>query len=164
MGPHLMLIGAAVQAVGAIQAGKAQKAEANARAQANQYNAKVKEMNAQVARTQANAREEQQRRKGRQVLGAQRAGIAQAGIGFSGSALDIMEQSADMAELDALNIRYEGELQSTGLLADAEAERYEADVNRMAGRNAMKAAYIGAGSALIGGASNYYTYTSLKAG
>lgn len=164
MGPHLMLIGAAVQAVGAIQAGKAQQAEANARAQANQYNAKVKEMNAQIARTQANAREEQQRRKGRQVLGAQRAGIAQAGIGFGGSALDIMEQSADTAELDALNIRYEGELQSTGLLADAEAERYEAGVNRMAGRNAMKAAYIGAGSALIGGASNYYTYTSLKAG
>lgn len=164
MGPHLMLIGGAVQAIGAIQAGKAQQAEANARAQANQYNAKVKEMNAQIARTQANAREEQQRRKGRQVLGAQRAGIAQAGIGFGGSALDIMEQSADTAELDALNIRYEGELQSTGLLADAEAERYEAGVNRMAGRNAMKAAYIGAGSALIGGASNYYTYTSLKAG
>lgn len=161
MGPELMLIGGAVQAVGAIQAGQAQKAEANARAQANQYNAKVKEMQAGIERSQANAREEQQRRKGRQILGAQRAGIAQAGIGFTGSAVDIMEQSADLAELDALNIRYEGELRSTGLLADAEAELYEADVNRMAGRNAMKAAYINAGSALIGGASNYYGYKAM---
>lgn len=154
----LMLAAAAVQAIGAIQAGQAAKEEANARAQANIYNAKVKEMQAGIARQQANAREEQQRRKGRQLLGEQRAAIAESGVGFMGSPLDIAEQSATRAELDSLTIRYEGELESKGLLADAEQQRYESKVNVMAGKNAMKGAYLSATGALLSGGSRYYGY------
>lgn len=154
----LMLAAAAVQAIGAIQAGQAAKEEANARAQANIYNAKVKEMQAGISRQQANAREEQQRRKGRQLLGAQRAAIAESGVGAVGSALDIAEQSATRAELDSLTIRYEGELESKGLLADAEQQRYESKVNVMAGKNAMKGAYLSATGALLSGGARYYGY------
>jgi hypothetical protein len=154
----LMIASAAISAVGSIQAGQAAQDQANAAAQANQYNAKVKEMQAGIERQQANAREEQQRRKARQILGEQRAGIAQAGIGMMGSALDISEESATRAELDSLTIRYEGELAAKGMLADAVAERYEAGVNRMAGRNAMTGAYLSAGSAILSGASRYSGY------
>lgn len=154
----LMIASTAVQAVGAIQAGQAAQEEANARAQANIYNAKVKEMQAGIARQQADAREEQQRRKGRQLLGAQRAAIAESGVGFMGSALDIAEESSTRAELDALTIRYEGELESKGLLADAEQERYESKVNVMAGKNAMAGAYLSATGAILSGGSKYYGY------
>ena len=155
----LMLAAAAVQAIGAIQAGQAAKEEANARANANIYNSKVKEMQAGIARQQANAREEQQRRKGRQILGAQRAAISESGIGLMGSALDIAEESSTRAELDALTVRYEGELESKGLLADAEQERYESKVNVMAGKNAMRGAYLSATSALLSGGAKTYHYS-----
>ena len=154
----LMLAAAAVQAIGAIQAGQAAQDEANARAQANIYNAKVKDMQAGIARQQANAREEQQRRRGRQLLGKQRVALAEAGIGAMGSALDIAEESATRAELDALTIRYEGDLESRGLLADAEQERYESKVNVMAGKNAMRGAYLSATDALLSGGARYYGY------
>jgi hypothetical protein len=156
----IMLVAAtATQAIGAIEEGKAEKEAANARANANIYNAKVREMQAGIARQQANAREEQQRRKGRQILGAQRAAISESGIGLMGSALDIAEESSTRAELDALTVRYEGELESKGLLADAEQERYESKVNVMAGKNAMRGAYLSATSALLSGGAKTYHYS-----
>lgn len=47
--------------------------------------------------------------------GAQRAAIAEAGIGTSGSASDLVRQSAAAARLDALNIRYGAQLQFDGI-------------------------------------------------
>lgn len=146
----------AMQAIGAIQQGQAAEAQAQAQANANRRNALIKEMQAGIERQQANIREEQQRRQARGLLGRQRAAVAQAGIGFGGSALDVMEDSANKAELDALTIRYEGDLRSRGLLADAESERYEAEVALVAGKNAKKAAYISAGAAVLSGAAAGY--------
>lgn len=153
----LAMLGSAVSAVGAIQQGQAQRAQDRSQAQANEYNAKVRQMQASVEREQASRREEQQRRKARQVLGAQRAAISQAGIGLMGSALDIEEQSAVNAEMDALNIRYEGERNAVGMLNDAQLEKYYADANREAGSNAMKGAYLSAGASILTGASKYKT-------
>lgn len=150
-----MVASSAASAVGAIQQGQAQKAQAEARAQANEYNAQVREIQAGVEREQAGARESQQRREARQLLGAQRAGISQAGIGLMGSAIDVEEQSATRAELDALTIRYEGETRAVGLLNDAELEEYNAEANREAGSNAMKGAYLSAGASILSGASDY---------
>lgn len=152
---------AATQAVGAIAEGQAQKEAYKAQANVNEYNAKVSEMNAQIARNNASVREEALRRKSRQVLGQQRGAIAQAGIAFSGSALDIIEQSSVMAELDALNTRYEGDLQSRGLLATAAGERYQAEANRINAKNAEKASYIKAGASV---ASAYAMSTYYGAG
>lgn len=154
----LALAAAAVQAVGAIQAGNAAQAEAQARANANRYNAQVKQMQARVAAQQANAKEEQQRRAGRAFQSKQMAALAQAGIGFGGSALDLIDDASNKAELDALTIRYEGTLQTKGLLAEAEGEMYQADVNIMAGKNAKKASYLNAGAALLQGGSSYMKY------
>lgn len=155
-----MVASSAASAVGAIQQGQAQKAQAESQAQANEYNAKVRQMQASVEREQTARREEQQRRKSRQVLGAQRAAISQAGIGLMGSALDIEEQSGINAEMDALNIRYEGERNAVGMLNDAQLENYYADANREAGSNAMKGAYLSAGASILSGTSSYYTAKS----
>lgn len=147
--PILMLAASAVSAIGAVAQGNA----ANAAAQAN---AQAMNQQAEAENRAAGAREEQQRRQNRQFLGGQRAALAQAGIGVDGSAYDIARQSAINAELDALNIRYDGQLRAKGLNNQAMITRFE-------GRQARTAGHLGAGAALLGGASNYAgAKTSLK--
>lgn len=152
----MLVASSAMQAVGAIQQGKMAAAQGEAQMNAANYNARMKEIEAGITREQANAREEQQRRQARQVLGKQRAAVAQAGIGFGGSALDIMEQSATFAELDALTIRYEGDLKAKGLLAEAEYDKYSGQVAMAMGKAQKKAAYVSAAASMLSGAAGAY--------
>jgi hypothetical protein len=156
----MMAASAAVSAAGAIQQGMAAQAQAKSAQDAANYNATIKRQQATSELQQANAREEQQRRGTRQVLGQQRAALAQAGIGMGGSALDIEEQSADRAELDALTIRYEGDLRAKGLLAAAEGAEYEGRAAIAAGKNAMTGAYLSAGASLLSAAGSYKYYSA----
>lgn len=149
---------AVIGAVSAVQAGKAQEAGLKATAKSQEYNAEIERQNATVARQQANAREEAQRRQARQILGEQRAALSQAGIGLSGSAADVYRQSATNAELDALNIRYEGELAARGLLAQSELSRFEGGVSRMNAGIAKRASYMDAASSLLSGGAQAYGY------
>jgi hypothetical protein len=55
------------------------------------------------------------RRESDQLLGAQRAAIAESGTGAGGSNGLIMAQDAALAELDGLTERYEGRLKMTEL-------------------------------------------------
>ena len=162
-GPELIIASTIISAVGALQAGAAAEAQAETQAQANRYNAQVKELQAGVERQVAGRKEEAQRREARQVLGEQRAALAQSGVQLgTGSAADIQEQSATMAELDALTIRYQGEMAAKGLLYDAEADKFEARANIAAGKNAKTASYLKTGSAVLSGASDYQAYKSMK--
>jgi len=158
----LVAASTAMTAVGTIQQGMAAAAQGRAQQQAQEYNAIVKQQNAALARQQAGAREEQQRRQARQLMGQQSAALAQAGIGVGfGSALDIEEQSAVRAELDALTIAYQGELQATGLLAAAQQDIYQGEAARAAGANAQSASYVSAGASLLSGAASYGYYTGV---
>ena len=152
----LLVAASAMQAVGAIQQGKMAEAQGRAQQQAANYNARMKEIEAGITREQTNAREEQQRRQARQILGKQRAAVAQAGIGWGGSALDIMEESATLAELDALTIRYEGDLKAKGLLAEAEFDRYSGEVSAAMGKAAKRASYVSAAASILSGAAGAY--------
>ena len=149
----------AMSAVGAMQQGAAAAAQGRAQQQAQQYNAAIKEQQATLARQQAGARQQQQRRGARQLLGQQRAALAQAGIGMGGSALDIEEQSAVRAELDSLTIAYEGELQAQGLLAAAKQDLYYGEVAAARGKNAQTASYFSAGASILSGAASYGMYS-----
>jgi hypothetical protein len=160
----LIVASTAMTAVGTIQQGQAAAAQGRAQQQAQQYNAIVKQQNAALARQQAGAREEQQRRQTRQVLGQQRAALAQAGIGMGGSALDIEEQSAVRAELDALSIAYEGDLQASGLLAAAQQDIYMGEVAKARGDNERTASYVSAGASILSGAASYGAYSGGFAG
>jgi hypothetical protein len=102
----MAIAGAAMSAVSSISQASAASAAAKSAAQASDYNAAIAAQNAQTASEQGNANEEAQRRKARMVMGAQRAALAEAGIGSDGTASDLVEQSAVNAEMDALNIRY----------------------------------------------------------
>ena len=120
----LLIASTAVTAVGSIAQGNAAAAQAEGQANAARYNAQVNENNAQTALQAGNANEEAQRRKSAQQLGQQRAGLAENGIGLdSGTATDLTEQSAMNAELDALNIRYQGKTQAQAYRSGAALDR-----------------------------------------
>lgn len=141
-----MAVGAAgVQALGQLAAGESAKAAADRNAQMMRQEA---ELTRQQGVTQAEARD----RRARELLGQQRAAIGQAGIGWEGSAQDVMLESATAAELDTLNTFYESELRAKGLMNQATITSWE-------GKQARRASRIGAVGSVLQGAANYGTAT-----
>lgn len=148
-------VAAVVAAVGALVQGRQEAAELRAEAEIQGYNAQVQRNAAAQAAQQANTEEERVRRESRQVLGAQRAGIAQSGTGFTGSNIDIMRQDAIAAELDALNVRYEGDVRRKGLLNEAQASEFNKTLLRKKAKGVMRTRWlnaIGAGMSAYGSA------------
>lgn len=139
----MMVAAVAAQAVGKVIEGNAQNNAAKA-------NAGIADENARIAQQQAGSREDQQRRQSRYTLGAQAAATAEAGVDAgSGSAARSIGESAANAELDALNIRYEGLMHAHGFAREAALERAR-------GKQARNAGYLGAATSILSGASQAY--------
>lgn len=143
---YASIAGAAITAVSAISGAQAQS-------NAMKYNAEMAERNAQIARQNAAVEEAKQRRLTVLRQGAARANVGMAGVDLEGSPLDILEQNAAQEELDALTIRYKGELAASGFQADAA-------LNRANASNAMTQGYLKAGSAILMGAGQAAGYAS----
>lgn len=137
-----LYVAAAVAAVGAIAAGKANQ-------NAMEYQAEVQDQQAMLSRRNAGAQEEQQRRQARAFQGRQLAAVGESGVALTGSTADIFRESLYSQEMDALNIRYEGELGNASARNAATASRYN-------GKTARQASYFSAASSLIGGVSGSY--------
>lgn len=90
------------------------------------------EGNATINDIQTAAREGLQRQRAGQVLGEQRAAIAQSGFGAGGTMGDIVRQSVAGAELDALATRYEGRVRSTEMRGQAAQLRAGAKATKQA--------------------------------
>lgn len=82
-------------------------------------------MQGEMAARDAFANEEAQRRDASQLAGAQAAAMAQAGGGAGGTNELVARQSAVLAELDALNIRYSGLTKRAASLSEARATKRE---------------------------------------
>ncbi len=89
---------------------------ANASADAAEYNANL-------AKMEASAEEARRRRESGKVMGKMRAGRAKSGVTTEGTPLMVLAESAEMAELDALNARWSGETQSDLYRRKASATR-----------------------------------------
>ena len=166
----LLVASTAVSAVGAIASGNAQASAQRGQATMEAYNARVMEQNAanaretaQNERAVASQQEDEQRRRARAVIGSQAAAGAQSGVANTGSQALSLEDSATQAELDALNIRYEGQMRSRATELQAQGFDQQAEMSRMASSQAKRNAtasriggYIGAGTAMLKGASSYY--------
>lgn len=156
--PYLSVASAGIGALGAIRAGNAQAANYKSQQQAIEYNASIQRNNAQSVGQQANAAEEAQRRKAAAMRGEALAAIGQSGTGYDGSNMDMLRQGDANAELDALNIRYQGQMNYSGLMAQSELDQMQA---RQAGRNASDAraaGYVGAATSLLSGVAKYGAY------
>lgn len=103
-------IGAVLNIVGAVAGVAGNAADGQQSAAERTYSRMAAEGNSRTAGDQAAAREIQVRRESAQTLGAQRAAIAESGTGLGGSNGLITAQDSALAELDALNTRYEGAL------------------------------------------------------
>jgi len=135
------MVGAGVGAVGAIQSGRNSETLGN-------YNARIDEQNAVVARQQAAVDEMRQRRMGRKRTGAIRAAVGASGIQMAGSALDALADSIMEEELDAATIKYQGELKARGLQQSAAGSRFE-------GKAAKQRSYTSAASTVLLASSKY---------
>lgn len=147
----LTAVSTVVSAAGAVRSGQAQEAQAKAAAQAAEYNAQIEQQKATAEGIKTASREDLQRKQVRQLMGKQAAATAESGSNLNGTAGDLFRQSLYDAEMDAMNIRYEGETNRRGLIAQSGLSLYEASASRMAGKEARKSANISAAGSLIGG-------------
>lgn len=161
MGTVALAASAAVSAAGAIRSSQAQAATSKSAADAARYNAQTNMQNATAAETAASANELALRRQNDQRMGAIRAQAAESG-GFTGTNLEVLNQSATNMELDALNTRYRGQMQARGMLAAANLDEFQAKAADMNASSAITGGYIGAAASALGSASNYYNYRSLN--
>lgn len=141
-------ISMAFTVVGALSQANTARQNAQAQSAAADYNAQVARNQAYSALQESTAAQLAQRRRSAQLLGSQRAAVAQSGVGFGGSTKDILEQSETLSELDVLNLAYEGEMKSRGYLGQADLEAFNASQARRNARSATTAGFINAGSAI----------------
>ncbi len=165
----MLYVAAAVSAViGGISSYRqtqAQQAQFEANANAANYNAQVQKQQADAAQSSANAQEEQQLRSNRIMRGKRNAAIAESGLGFSGSNLDVASQGDIFAELDALNIRYKGQLEATGYGNQATLSDYDTNVARGMSARAGRSIFLNtAAGALASGSSAYGTFAMGRRG
>lgn len=121
----------------AVQSGAAQK-------DAAEFNAAVARNDAIAAQQQAASESRQLSRRNRLRAASRRARYAASGIELSGSAEDVMFDSAVQDELERQNALYRGELR-------AGRSKAEAGLQEAAGRNAVTSSYLSAGGTLLSG-------------
>lgn len=155
--------------VSSVQQGKATQAQYDYQAQVNRNNAKKAQANADQKRQEGIEESRMQRIKTLQKIGSQQAAMAANGIDISsGTALDTIEDTSAMGELDALTTRYNAETQAQVFEQQANNFNNQANLDSFAGQNAYKAGVMnavgtgfqGLGSA-AGVAANWYSPNSL---
>lgn len=166
----LAIAGAVMSFAGAAQKANAeeanlrfQQAQYKAQADANAYNAAVAKQRAESAQAAYGQREEQQRRENRLLLGKARAAAAESHTGLTGTNADVLEQNAVWQELDALNIRYAGDLEATALKNEAGLDTWQQGVNLSSAdytggaiKRARTSGYLGMAGSLLSSAGNYF--------
>lgn len=141
--PFIVAAAAVVGAGAAIQQGQTAKAAAN-------YNVKVNQQNAEIAKQEAEDLAVQHDRETFMRLGSIRAAQGKSGgSGGAGSVLDVLGDAAAQSELERQYIIYRGKL----------GERQfnnTAGIDAFTGGRQQTASYLKAGSELLYGAGNYY--------
>ena len=122
-------------------------------------NARIAMDNAARARLDAARAEEAQRRESRKSLGRSAAAASQSGAAGrgpgQGSAGDVLGQASKEAELDALNIRYGGEMEAFGQETQAAQFRAERKIAIQRAKGAALSGVLGMASSGLSGYSNY---------
>lgn len=109
-------------------------------AQFAEYSAEAAEARAQDAEKRGETEEQIHRRKIRQLMGRQRAILAAQGQDISGdSGLDILIDTAELSEIDAIIIRNNAALESWGYRAESYDQRVRAYNERVRGFNILEA-------------------------
>lgn len=140
----LAIAGAAVAAGAVIKAG-AEKKAGDYNAAVGKQNAALSEEAAQDAEARGAAAATHYRSQVHQFLGTQRATIAANGIEASGTALDVMADSATQGEMDALTIRNNAAREAFGYRVRGFNALAQSQLDKMSGQ-------MNAAGTLLGGA------------
>jgi hypothetical protein len=128
---------------------------AEAQAKASEYNAKVAENNATMAAQQGREEYTRAKLRSRRIIAAQRAQLAKSGLSISGSALDVLGDTAVQAELDALSAMYRTQVSANQEINESKLRRSEAANARGSKKWAITSSILGATSSGLGIASDY---------
>lgn len=156
-------VGMGLGLLGQYQAGKSAEQQAESQAAWHEYNAQLAEREARETQEAAAYEEEKLRKGGVRLKATQRARYAKAGVGFEGSPLDVLEQTAYELETEALMIRRGGQAGYQRYTAEAGLQRIAGKSALLKGRAKRRASYWGMGeTALTGGAGLGYKYGAMK--
>lgn len=134
-----------VGGISSYQQGKAQQAQAEYQAKVAEDNARIAQQNASNVRQEGIEESRMQRMKTLQTVSSQQASMAANGLDISqGTPLDVIEDTATMGELDALTTQYNSETKAQAYEQQANNFNNQANLDRIAGRNAMQAGKMNA--------------------
>ena len=141
------LAGVGLQAFGQFQEGKqTQKAQ--------EFNAQIAEEQAKFVRGGAKLEEFRARKRLKAFTGTQIAKFAKAGVAFTGSPLDVIQDSIANAELDIEVSKFNADIRARGFISEAEQRR-------LSGRQAVTTGKIGAGATILSGVSDFAQKTRI---
>ena len=151
------VIGGAISAMGAIQAGKAQQAAANRDAAISERNKVIADQDRVQSVRTAELAAEDKRRANRRQMAAMRAAYGSSGFDLAGSPLDVLADTAQEMAVDERRISYEGHVRNREGALQMLYLQENADSSRVAGKNARRASYYQAASSLLdaGGKAAY---------
>ncbi|PKN37682.1 MAG: hypothetical protein CVU62_08125 [Deltaproteobacteria bacterium HGW-Deltaproteobacteria-2] len=116
------------------------------------YNAAVANQNAEAIEDKAAYDAKMHNQEVRKMLATQRSLYGKSGVSSEeGSPLLVMNDTVKQGAMDALAIRYGGDV-------EAAKQRSAANLYKMEGKNIKTAGAIGAGTTLLAGAGNLYKY------
>jgi DNA primase len=165
------LVSTALNIAGSERQSRAQAAANRAQAQATianiqaaNFNADLLEQNAVIAAEQGRVAQEAQQRQASRQIGSMIAAYGASGVQVdTGSPLDVLADSARMAELDRLTIGYNTELEVRNYQTQAQLQRMTAQQGVLAAatynsaaRAASTSGYINAGAAALSGLTSMY--------
>lgn len=156
--------GAGVSAYGAAKSGQATYASSLYQAQVSERNQQIAAGNASNALAEGQVQEAQVRRQAAQTAGSQRASLAALGqVVGEGTAATIQNNTVQLAEADALQVRRNAERDALAFTLQGSQLGSDAVMQRQAGKSAATAGAISAaGSLLTGAGSAAYQYKTLK--
>jgi len=133
------VIGGVISAMGAQQ-------QAEAEAQAAEYQAAIERNRATAAAYEGVARAEVRADQGEEKLASQRAAYAASGVTFEGTPLTVFGETAADVGMDVRSEQYAGRI-------NAQAHQDQANLLELKAKNSRKAGQIAAMSGIIGGIS-----------
>lgn len=139
----IMIAGLVLTAAAGVQTADAQKKAGEAQAEQAAENAKAAKAQGESTVLAAQIEEDRRRQQTRQMLASQRAGFAANNVDMStGSAMDILGDTAMVGEQDALTIRANAARQAWGYSVDANNSMNQGRMAQAAGKNAATGTYL----------------------
>lgn len=151
----IAVAGLVLGVAGGVQQANAQQQQAEYAAAVSENNAKTAEMQALDAHRRGAEAEERQRMLTRQRIGAQRVALAANSVDVgTGTAVDLVAETAAFGEADALTIRANAAREAWGFNEQARNYRADAVGARAAGKNAKRGTLLTTAAGALQGLGN----------